>query len=56
MSRRCLPPGSYIRGVFAKGGERLRHGEQAVHEDRLGCSHLTGIYHMNREQPPLTRV
>lgn len=56
MSRMSLPPGSYVRYVFAKEGERLRHGEQAVREDSLGCSRLTGIYHMNREQQPLTRV
>lgn len=49
-------PGSDIRDVFEKGGERLRHHERAFHEDSLGCSCSTGTSHMSRGQPPLPRV
>lgn len=43
MSRKSLPPASYVSDVFVKGRERLRQGEQVVHESSLGCSCLTGI-------------
>jgi len=46
MNGRSLSPGSYIRDGFAKGGERLKHSEQAGHEDSLGCSRLAGVYEL----------